>query len=201
MQHLGCISAPSWKGKCCKDRQLQNLVKQGISEDLAVFWRSFGGYLAVAWRSQVDGASTAMAVWRFSLLDVPIRFWHFRRSTLLRDHLLENHSWAGLLVKESGPPRRHGSNARDGKKTKHEHPQRLPATKGAFDSFWYFLQFPLCFLWKSSLPPFKLAHTQYGFSAQFPATKGPGNFTPNKAEKFTEKFAIKIRWEIRWQFS
>ena len=50
------VDTASWK--CRKDRQLRNLVKQGLSQDLVVF----GGHLAVTWRSQVGGASTAMTV-------------------------------------------------------------------------------------------------------------------------------------------
>ena len=64
--------------------------------------RSFGGYLGVTWRSKADGVSTALTVLTaFSSCDSD--------ASDLQDHLLESHSWVGLLVKEPGPPRRHGT--------------------------------------------------------------------------------------------
>ena len=91
------------------------------------YFRRFGGFLTVFWR--LLGGHLAVTNWRcfdghdgfdgFHFLLCP-QFWCFRRSALLRDHLFENHSWAGLLVKKDWPTAQawEQDNARDGKKTK-----------------------------------------------------------------------------------
>ena len=102
--HISSILHPKVQQKSTAAKPCKNMVFQKI-------WRFFfDGLLATTWRSL--GSHKLMVFprpWRFSLLAVIFRLWRFRHSSLLRNHLFENHSWPGLLVKEIGPPRRHDS--------------------------------------------------------------------------------------------